>query len=176
MIYIFHRFQKNQSVFRKSKLYIHETNQNLVRKLCVQKRSKGYWLAHLVITMACCFIKSNIFNFKVSTNMIWKSYRLSICLGWDLFYCSNIAHTQHSFISEYFLIIICLYSFNSHLVVTCFTEWISLTRLNLSASCGAKCLNWVYRHPPQLFVLEVPTRVPPQLKPNWFKIWTVPLC
>ena len=45
-----------------------------------------------------------------------------------------------------------------------------LTRLNLSASCGSRCLNRVYRHPSQLSVPEVPTRVPPQLQPYWLKI------
>ena len=40
IINIFHRFQKNQSVFRKSKLYIYETNQNLMKKSYVKKRPK----------------------------------------------------------------------------------------------------------------------------------------
>ena len=35
--------------------------------------------------------------------------------------------------------------------------WVNLIRLNLSASCGGKCLNWVYRHPSQLSFPEVPT-------------------
>ena len=46
----------------------------------------------------------------------------------------------------------------------------SLTRLNLSASWGGKCLNWVYRHPSQLSVPEVPATVPPQLRPYWWNI------
>ena len=43
-------------------------------------------------------------------------------------------------------------------------------RLNLSANCGGMCLNWVCRHPSQLFVPEVPTTVPPKLQPYWLKI------
>ena len=35
----------------------------------------------------------------------------------------------------------------------------SLTRLNLSASCGGKCLNGVYRHPSKLSVPEAPERL-----------------
>ena len=46
----------------------------------------------------------------------------------------------------------------------------NLTRLNLSASCGGMCLNWVYRHPSQPSVPEVPTTVPPKLQPYWLKI------
>ena len=45
----------------------------------------------------------------------------------------------------------------------------SLTRVNLSVSCGGKCLSWVYRHPSQLSVPEVPTTVPPQMQPYWFE-------
>ena len=52
----------------------------------------------------------------------------------------------------------------------------SLITLNLSAKCGGRCLNLVYRHPSQLSLPEVATTVPPQLQPYWLKIYTVPLC
>ena len=42
---------------------------------------------------------------------------------------------------------------------------LNLTRLNLSADCGGMCLNWVYRHPSELSVPDVPTAVPPKLQP-----------
>ena len=45
---------------------------------------------------------------------------------------------------------------------SCFHIFYSLTRLNLSASCGGRCLNRVCRHPSQLSVRDVPTAVPPQ--------------
>ena len=38
------------------------------------------------------------------------------------------------------------------IMILCFLSLFSLTRLNLSASCGCRCLNWVYRHPSQLSV------------------------
>ena len=50
----------------------------------------------------------------------------------------------------------------------CYTA--NLTRHNLSASCGGICLNWVYRHPSQLSVPEVPNTVSPKLQPYWLKI------
>ena len=43
-------------------------------------------------------------------------------------------------------------------------------RLNLSASCGGMCLNWIYRLPSQLSFREVPTTVSPKLQPYWLKI------
>ena len=52
----------------------------------------------------------------------------------------------------------------------CYTA--NLTRLNLSASCGGMCLNWVKRNPSQLSVPEVPTTVSPKLQPYWLKIST----
>ena len=46
----------------------------------------------------------------------------------------------------------------------------SLARLKLSASCGGKFLNLVYRHLSRLSVPEVPATVPSQLQPDWLKI------
>ena len=48
-------------------------------------------------------------------------------------------------------------------------KWVLFLRLNLSASWGGKCLNWVYRHPLQLSTPEIPTTVPPQLQPIGWK-------
>ena len=45
-----------------------------------------------------------------------------------------------------------------------------LLTLNLSASCRGMCLNWVFWHPSQLSVPEVPTTVFPKLQPYWLKI------